>query len=110
MDHIVWFVLQVLDSVTFGWFSRGDSRHGQLPDPDEVWDEERRRLGRERIERDALVGRIGTALTPLRPVGVVELDGRRHEAVSETGFIEAGRTIEVIGRNDFALIVRASRP
>jgi hypothetical protein len=109
MDQIAWFILQVLDSLTFGWFSGRDPRHGQLPDPEEVWDEERLRLGSQRIEREALGGRTGIALTQLRPVGTVELDGRRHEAASEEGLIEAGTTIEVVGSNNFVLIVREKR-
>ena len=110
MDQIAWFLLRVLDSLSFGWLSRGDARLGHLPDPNETWKEERHRLEHERMEAEALVGRIGTALGDLRPVGVVQLDGRRHEATSESGFIESGATVEVVGRNAFALVVRERLP
>jgi membrane-bound ClpP family serine protease len=106
MDHILWFVLQIFDSVTFGWFSRGGTRHGGLPDAAEVWDEEERRLDRGRLECEALVGRIGTAVTPLRPSGKVDVNRRHYEATSEAGFIDAGSRVEVIGRIAFVLVVR----
>lgn len=43
----------------------------------------------------ALVGVEGTALTDLRPVGMVELDGARHEAMSEFGVIDSGQRVRV---------------
>jgi hypothetical protein len=106
MDQILWFVLQIFDLVTFGWFSRGGTRHGGLPDPDEVWSEEERRLDGRRIECEALVGHIGTAVTPLRPSGRVDVGRRHYEATAEAGFIDAGSRVEVVGRNGFALVVR----
>ena len=42
-----------------------------------------------------LVGRVGKSLTPLRPVGMCEFDGRRIECLSEHGMIE--RNTKVIG-------------
>lgn len=42
-----------------------------------------------------LVGRTGVALTTLRPSGVVEIDGKRIDAVSEGGYIARGSPIEV---------------
>ncbi len=38
----------------------------------------------------SLVDRLGTAATDLRPSGKVVLDGRRVEALSELGYVEAG--------------------
>jgi membrane-bound ClpP family serine protease len=96
MEVIAWFVLQVLDVLTLGWLSRG-ARGERPPALDE---------DREQAERDAMVGRSGTAFTPLRPSGRIELDGRHHEAVSEGRFIDAGATVEVVGWSGFALIVR----
>ena len=42
-----------------------------------------------------LVGATGTALTALRPSGVVKINGKRIDVVSDGGFIEAGEQIKV---------------
>jgi membrane-bound serine protease (ClpP class) len=41
------------------------------------------------------LGRTGTALSPLRPAGIAEIDGARVDVVSDGGFIDAGTSIEV---------------
>lgn len=46
-------------------------------------------------EAGTLVGLAGVALTELRPVGTVELDGKRIEASSEAGLIHAGQRVRV---------------
>jgi membrane-bound serine protease (ClpP class) len=47
-------------------------------------------------ERDSrLLGRPGTALSPLRPAGIATIDGVRVDVVSDGGFIDAGTPIEV---------------
>lgn len=46
-------------------------------------------------DRRALLGKTGLSLTPLRPAGVVKIDGERVDAVTEGGFIPAGRPIRV---------------
>lgn len=46
-------------------------------------------------QRD-LLGKAGIALTPLRPAGVVRIEGRRIDAVSGGGFIAAGTPIAVV--------------
>ncbi|WGV62117.1 NfeD family protein [Brevibacillus brevis] len=43
-----------------------------------------------------LEGKSGIALTPLRPAGVVKVEGKRVDAVSVGGFIEAGTAIIVV--------------
>lgn len=43
-----------------------------------------------------LLGKEGQALTPLRPAGVVKVDGKRIDAVSAGGFITAGTPIVVV--------------
>jgi membrane-bound serine protease (ClpP class) len=42
-----------------------------------------------------LLGRTGTALSPLRPAGIATIDGVRVDVVSDGGFIDAGTPIEV---------------
>jgi len=58
---------------------------------------------------DPLVGRDGTSVTPLRPVGFVRIDGRRIDAVADFGIIESDRPIVVVGVGDNAVRVREKR-
>lgn len=53
----------------------------------------------------AFDGREGVLVSPLRPSGIVEIDGSRHEAVSSGDFLERGTRVRVVGRNSFSLIV-----
>ena len=59
---------------------------------------------------DALVGRRGVAATALRPLGQIEIDGRRFEAKAAFGGVDAGAPIVVRGRADFSLVVEEARP
>ncbi|WP_272481760.1 NfeD family protein, partial [Rhodothermus marinus] len=43
-----------------------------------------------------LVGKRGRAVTPLRPAGVVEIDGRRYDVVASGQFVSAGTPVEVV--------------
>jgi len=62
--------------------------------------------GKATIAADAaLVGRSCEAVTALAPSGIVRIDGRRMEAFSRDGFIEAGETLVVHGIDNFRLIV-----
>jgi membrane-bound serine protease (ClpP class) len=60
---------------------------------------------REAHEVVNLIGRRGVAVTVLRPSGQIEIAGRRFEAIVEVGAVDAGDTVIVRGRTDFALIV-----
>lgn len=40
------------------------------------------------------IGRTGKAISPLRPVGVCEFDGRRVTCVAEFGMLETGAVVE----------------
>lgn len=60
-------------------------------------------------EQDALVGRTGVAVTSLFPSGQVEIDGQRHEARLEVGFVEAGTPVRVVRRTGFSLIVEEKK-
>jgi len=51
------------------------------------------------------VGDAGVVVSPLRPTGTVEVGGRRFEARSEIGELDAGTPIRVVRRGDFVLIV-----
>jgi membrane-bound serine protease (ClpP class) len=52
-----------------------------------------------------LVGRQGVVVTPLRPGGEVEIDGRRYQAQLELGTAVTGTRVVVVGRTDFGLKV-----
>jgi membrane-bound serine protease (ClpP class) len=56
------------------------------------------------------LGRTGTALSPLRPAGIAEIDGARVDVVSDGGFIEAGTPILVTRVDGNRIVVRASAP
>lgn len=61
---------------------------------------------RSRNENLPESGATGTALTDFRPLGIVEIDKRQFEASAESGAIQRGDTIIVVGFRDFELIVR----
>jgi len=77
-------------------------------DDDEV---ERRAMliNEERAREDSLVGAEGTAVTDLRPVGVVLLDGRRVDALAEGAWIEAGAPVRVTHVEGTRIKVREAR-
>lgn len=53
-----------------------------------------------------LVGKEAKSITVLSPSGYVTIEGKRYEAVSQSGQIPAGITLEVIAANPFQLTVR----
>ncbi len=59
------------------------------------------------ISTDAiqLVGKSAEALTRLSPSGYVDVDGTRYEAFCQSGQVPVGSTLEVIGADNFRLIV-----
>ncbi len=72
------------------------------PEPEEIEESHpSRRL-------DHLVGRVGRALTPLRPSGLVDFDGRRLDGLSEEGLIPSGALIRAVRVRGNQLIVRTA--
>lgn len=57
-------------------------------------------------ERLSLVGAAGHATTPLRPVGIAELGGRRHEVIADGRYIETGTPVEVVSDDGARIVVR----
>ncbi len=53
-----------------------------------------------------LIGMTGTALTPLRPSGTVDIDGRRIDVVSEGPMVSAGASVEVTRSRGSVVVVR----
>jgi membrane-bound ClpP family serine protease len=58
--------------------------------------------GSEALE---LVGQSAEALTMLSPSGYVRVDGRRYEAFCQSGQVPAGAMLDIIGADNFRLIV-----
>jgi membrane-bound serine protease (ClpP class) len=52
------------------------------------------------------LGRTGTALSPLRPAGIADIDGTRVDVVSDGGFIDTGTPIEVTRVDGNRIVVR----
>jgi membrane-bound ClpP family serine protease len=64
----------------------------------------------ERQQRQALIGKEGTVLTDLRPIGVVEINGTRYDALSETRFVQAGSAVRVTAVDGMQVKVRPVVP
>jgi len=92
-------------SVAFRWFPETPLGRRVLPPApkaaDLLPDAERRRHVRD------LLGHTGRTGSELLPWGCVEIDGEKVEAMSEGGPLEAGVTIEVVGVQGTAVVVRA---
>ena len=54
----------------------------------------------------ALMGAQGRVLTPLRPVGMCDFSGLKVECVAENGYVDTGRSVEVIRVQGSQLTVR----
>ncbi|MBI1825080.1 MAG: hypothetical protein HY287_14905 [Planctomycetes bacterium] len=59
-------------------------------------------------ELSRFIGRSGTAVSTLRPVGICEFDGRRISCVAEYGMIDAGTQVEALRVNGANLAVQAA--
>ncbi len=59
---------------------------------------------------DELVGKVGVALTDLRPSGTAEVEGERVDVVTEGGFVKAGAAITVLRAEGYRHVVRPAHP
>jgi membrane-bound serine protease (ClpP class) len=53
-----------------------------------------------------LLGKVGTVITPMRPVGMCDFEGQRVECVAESGYVEKGKKVKVINVESTQLTVR----
>ena len=53
-----------------------------------------------------MVGKIGKALTDLRPSGTAEIDGKRVDVVTDSEFIEKGSSLEVVEVEGIRVVVK----
>ena len=58
----------------------------------------------------ALKGQVGQTLTPLRPSGVTEIDGRRIDTIAEGVMIGEGEQVRVIAVQGVRVVVRKVEP
>ncbi|MBO0959452.1 nodulation efficiency protein NfeD [Neobacillus sp. MM2021_6] len=58
------------------------------------------------INRTDLLGKVGTALTILRPAGTIIIHNERVDAISEGGFIEQNAKVKVIKVEGARIVVR----
>ena len=58
------------------------------------------------ISNEALIGQDGEILTDLHPEGMILVNGRTYDAVSEDGFLSKGTRITISGRDDFRVRVQ----
>ncbi|MBM4101501.1 MAG: hypothetical protein FJ256_04485 [Phycisphaerae bacterium] len=87
--------------------AHGDPMNAESADPSVA---ARGKAAAERTARlSALVGQSGIAVTTLRPVGFVRIDGQRMDAIAESGFIMEGAAIDVIEVFEGQLKVREQR-
>jgi membrane-bound serine protease (ClpP class) len=63
-------------------------------------------VARESEQRARYLGKTGVALSPLRPTGIVEIDGERVEVATEGDFIAAGSRIKVVAMDRRRYFVR----
>lgn len=61
-------------------------------------------------EARELIGKTAEALTKLSPSGYVRIDGQRYEAFSQSGQVDAGTQLQVVGSDNFRLIVAPIHP
>ncbi len=52
------------------------------------------------------VGQRGVAISRLAPMGRVEIDGSSYEAKSSDAYIDAKRAVEVVGFDNFSVVVK----
>ncbi len=55
---------------------------------------------------ESIIGSIGEVVTQMSPGGMVQVNGRRFEGRSQSGYLEKGTVVEVVGRDVFRLLVR----
>ena len=61
---------------------------------------------REAEARSRYLGKVGRAVTPLRPTGVVEIDGERIEVATEGDYVAAGSEVRVVAMDRRRFFVR----
>ncbi|MCK8825155.1 NfeD family protein [Fuchsiella alkaliacetigena] len=61
---------------------------------------------RSSIGSEDLIGKLGRTVTPLRPAGIAEIEGRRIDVVSEGGFVPAEEEVKVVSARGSRVVVK----
>ncbi|GJM19361.1 MAG: hypothetical protein DHS20C14_15740 [Phycisphaeraceae bacterium] len=96
---IFFYMLNILPSTPAGRMLMGGASDEDLAQSELA-------IRRARDERASLVGAEGVALTAMRPIGKVEIDGNRYEALAETSAIDQGARVRVTSATMHELKVR----
>jgi membrane-bound ClpP family serine protease len=99
------FRLWLNSSIGRGMILGGDDPTALDPDAEHPATSERARL-EQFAQLRALIGARGTAVTSLRPVGTVKIEGQRLDAMAESGVIDAGTPVVVTDVYDNQIKVR----
>lgn len=65
-------------------------------------------VSQKELVEDSCVGQECKTVTALSPSGYVLLNGKKVDAMSRSGFIEANEVVKVIGKDNFRLLVSKS--
>lgn len=55
---------------------------------------------------EALIGKTGTVLSDLKPGGYIIVEGKQHQALSESGYLVKGTPVQILRGEGESLIVR----
>ena len=61
-----------------------------------------------KYDKDA-VGKVGIALSDLKPGGYILIEGQQHQALSQSGYIEKGNEVIVLSGQEESLIVKSTK-
>ena len=59
-------------------------------------------------DREA-IGKKGVVMSDLKPGGYILIDGKQHQAISISGYISKGETVDVVSGQEESLIVKHSK-
>lgn len=96
---LFWFAVKVWPSTPIGRRVIGAPDEDELARRQEAEASARRAL-------ESLVGKQGVVVVELRPLGVVEIDGVRYDASSDTTFVRPGEAVRVVKAEPNQLRVR----
>ncbi|MFN0057369.1 MAG: NfeD family protein [Planctomycetota bacterium] len=64
--------------------------------------------GDDVMRAQTLIGKVGTAVSDLRPAGIALVDGTRLDVMSSGAFIQSGAAIEIVEARGNRIMVRAT--
>ncbi len=96
------FALSVMPSTRFG----RRLVHGDDPDARDTGDEDAPPPADPNAEFEHLIGREGTVVSDLRPVGAIKIDNTRYQAISEVSYIRSGAKVRVTSIDGTQIKVR----